>query len=244
MEHATPAAFLLAFAVALLGAKLLGELVERIGQPAVLGELLAGVILGSSVLGWVPLSEGLLLLAEIGVVLLLFEVGLETDLSELLKVGGPAIAVAVLGMVLPFAGGYLISLAAGLPPLTRMFVGAALTATSIGITARVLTELKMLGTREGRIVLGAAVVDDVLGLVVLAVVSQIAEGGAIGAGSIVRASSRSSSACRWAAASSASSAGRKRAASSSPPPSVSLSSWPSRRRPPAPPRSSARSRAD
>jgi len=188
MEHATPAAFLLAFATALLGAKLLGELVERIGQPAVLGELLAGVILGASVLGWVPLSEGLLLLAEIGVVLLLFEVGLETDLTELLKVGGPALAVAVLGMVLPFAGGYLLSLAAGLPPVTRIFVGAALTATSIGITARVLTELKMLDTREGRIVLGAAVVDDVLGLVVLAVVSQIAAGGAIGAGSVVRAS--------------------------------------------------------
>ena len=188
MEHATRAGFLLAFASALLGAKLLGELVERIGQPAVLGELIAGVILGSSVLGWVPLSEGLLLLAEIGVVLLLFEVGLETDLTELLKVGGPAIAVAIVGMVLPFAGGYLLSMAAGLSPVTRIFVGAALTATSIGITARVLTELNMLDTREGRIVLGAAVVDDVLGLVVLAVVSQIAAGGAIGAGSIVQAS--------------------------------------------------------
>jgi Kef-type K+ transport system membrane component KefB len=186
VEHATPSAFLLAFAAALVGAKLLGELAERIGQPAVLGELLAGVILGPSVLGWVPLSQGLLLLAEIGVVLLLFEVGLETDLMELVKVGGRAIAVAVLGMALPFTGGYLLTFAAGFPTVTSIFVGAALTATSIGITARVLSELKMLDTREGRIILGAAVVDDVLGLVVLAVVSRIAEGGAISAGIVAR----------------------------------------------------------
>lgn len=186
MEHATPSAFLLAFAAALLGAKLLGELAERIGQPAVLGELLAGVALGPAVLGWVPLSQGLLLLAEIGVVLLLFEVGLETDLMELVKVGGRAMAVAVIGMILPFAGGYLLTFLAGFPTVTAIFVGAALTATSIGITARVLSELKMLDTQEGRIVLGAAVADDVLGLVVLAVVSRIAEGGAVGAGTIVR----------------------------------------------------------
>jgi len=179
-------AFLLAFAAALLGAKLLGELAERIGQPAVLGELLAGVALGPYALGWVPLSAGILLLAEIGVVLLLFEVGLETDLMELIKVGGRAIAVAVIGMILPFTGGLLLTFAAGFPTLTAIFVGAALTATSIGITARVLSELKMLDTREGRIILGAAVVDDVLGLVVLAVVSQIAEGGAVGAFTVAR----------------------------------------------------------
>jgi Kef-type K+ transport system membrane component KefB len=186
VEHATPSAFLLAFAAALLGAKLLGELAERIGQPAVLGELLAGVVLGPAALGWVPLSQGLLLLAEIGVVLLLFEVGLETDLMELVKVGGRAIAVAVIGMILPFTGGYLLTFAAGFPTVTSIFVGAALTATSIGITARVLSELKMLDTREGRIILGAAVVDDVLGLVVLAVVSRIAEGGAVSAGIVAR----------------------------------------------------------
>lgn len=186
MEHAPPSAFLLAFAAALLGAKLLGELAGRIGQPAVLGELLAGVVLGPSLLGWVPLSQGLLLLAEIGLVLLLFEVGLETDLVELMKVGGRAIAVAVIGMILPFTGGYLLTLVAGFPSLTAIFVGAALTATSIGITARVLSELNMLDTPEGRIILGAAVVDDVLGLVVLAVVSRIAEGGGVAAGMIGR----------------------------------------------------------
>ena len=188
MEHGfdVPGIFL-AFAAALLGAKLFGELAERVGQPAVLGELLAGVLLGPSVLGWVPISSSLLLLAEIGVVLLLFEVGLETDLQELVRVGGPAVAVAVVGMALPFAGGYLVTRALGYTGTTAVFVGAALTATSIGITARVLSELGVLETREGQIILGAAVVDDVLGLVVLAVVSQLGEGAAIETGSVLKA---------------------------------------------------------
>jgi Kef-type K+ transport system membrane component KefB len=172
-------AFLLAFAAALAGAKLFGELAERVGQPAVLGELLAGVILGPSVLGLVPLSDGIFLLAEIGVVLLLFEVGLETDLEELLRVGGPALTVALAGMALPFAGGYALTKALGYPTLTAIFVGAALTATSIGITARVLSELSVLKTPEGQIILGAAVIDDVLGLVVLAIVSKLAQTGTL-----------------------------------------------------------------
>jgi Kef-type K+ transport system membrane component KefB len=179
--------FLLAFATALLGARLLGELVQRFGQPAVLGELLAGILLGPSVLGLVPLSEGITLVAEIGVILLLFEVGLETDLGELARVGGPALSVALAGMVLPAIGGYVLTRALGFETLTAIFVGAALTATSIGITARVLGELKVLDTREGRIILGAAVVDDVLGLIVLAAVSQIAAGGTLTAGSLLRA---------------------------------------------------------
>ena len=175
--------FLLAFAVALLGAKLFGELAERIGQPAVLGELAVGVLLGPSLLGLVPLTAGILLVAEIGVLLLLFEVGLETDLEELLRVGAPA----VVGMVLPFAGGYLATRAAAFPALTAVFVGAALTATSIGITSRVLSEIGMLDTREGRIILGAAVADDILGLVVLAVVSQLVATGSVGVGTALRA---------------------------------------------------------
>jgi Kef-type K+ transport system membrane component KefB len=178
VEHSIDiGAFLVAFAAALFGAKLFGELAERIGQPSVLGELLAGVILGPSVLGLVPLSEGIFLLAEIGVVLLLFEVGLETDLEELLSVGGRALVVALAGMVLPFAGGYALTRALGYEALTAIFVGAALTATSIGITARVLSELSALKTREGQIILGAAVIDDVLGLVVLAIVSKLAQTG-------------------------------------------------------------------
>jgi len=182
MEHGVDiGAFLIAFASALFGAKLFGGLAERVGQPSVLGELLAGVVLGPSVLGLVPLSEGIFLLSEIGVILLLFEVGLEADLEELLRVGGPALAVALAGMVLPFAGGYVLTRALGHPSLTAIFVGAALTATSIGITARVLAELGVLKTPEGQIILGAAVIDDVLGLVVLAIVSKLAQTGTLSA---------------------------------------------------------------
>jgi len=180
VDHGELGTFLLAFAAALFGGKLLGEICERLGQPAVLGELLAGVLLGPSVLGLVPLSFGILLVAEIGVLLLLFEVGLETDLGELLSVGGPAMAVAVVGMAIPFLGGYFLTRMAGFTTLTAIFVGAALTATSIGITSRVLSEIKMLASREGQIILGAAVADDILGLVVLAVVSQIAATGSVG----------------------------------------------------------------
>ena len=180
MEHGLDVgALFLAFASALVGAKIFGELAERVGQPAVLGELAVGVILGPSVLGLVPIGDAVLELAEIGVVLLLFEVGLETDLEELGRVGAPALVVALAGMVLPFAGGYATARALGHPTLSSTFIGAALTATSIGITARVLSELGVLATREGQIILGAAVVDDVLGLVVLAVVSKVAGGGTL-----------------------------------------------------------------
>lgn len=187
MEHGPDlGAFLLAFAAALVAARVFGEAAQRIGQPAVLGELIAGVVIGPAALGLVPISESIILLAEIGVILLLFEVGLETDLEELARVGGTATAVAAVGMILPFAGGWLVARALGHSSLTAVFVGAALTATSIGITARVLSEIRALETREGRVILGAAVVDDVLGLVVLAVVSRIAEHGTLDAGDVAR----------------------------------------------------------
>jgi Kef-type K+ transport system membrane component KefB len=188
MEHGLDIGqLLLIFAAALAGAKIFGEIAERLGQPSVLGELLAGVVLGTSVLGIVPVSDSIFLLAEIGLILLLFEVGLETDLGELIQVGGPALSVALAGMVLPFAGGYLLTVALGHSTLTSVFVGAALTATSIGITARVLSEIGAMETREGRVILGAAVVDDVLGLVVLAVVSRVAESGSVDVGMALRA---------------------------------------------------------
>jgi Kef-type K+ transport system membrane component KefB len=188
MEHGVDlASFLLALAAALISAKLFGELAQRFGQPSVLGELVAGVLLGPSILGLVPLSTGIFLIAQIGVIVLLFEVGLETDLQELFNVGWRAITVAILGMVLPFAGGFLLTLLVGYETLTAIFVGAALTATSIGITARLLSELGVVKTAEGQIILGAAIVDDVLGLVVLAVVSQIAATGGVGVGSVLRA---------------------------------------------------------
>lgn len=191
MEHAAHGIpigpLLLAVGCALLGAKILGELALRAGQPSVLGELAAGVLLGSSVLGLVPPSDALLLFAEVGVIVLLFEVGLETDLLELLKVGGAATAVALAGMALPFFGGYAVTRLLGYETLTAVFVGAALTATSIGITARMLSEMKVLSTREGQIILGAAVIDDVLGLVVLAVVGDVAATGSVDASSAAKA---------------------------------------------------------
>ena len=182
--------FLLTIAGMLVGAKLMGELAERIGQPAVLGELLAGVLLGSSALGLIPAAgptaDVIAVLAELGVLILLFEIGLETDLRQMRRVGGSAAAVAAVGVFLPFLGGYLywthVPHGMGDPnslATAAIFIGAALTATSVGITARVLSDLARLGSTEGRIIIGAAVLDDVLGLVILTVVSGIAAGGGI-----------------------------------------------------------------
>jgi Kef-type K+ transport system membrane component KefB len=135
---------MLSLLVAMLGAaKLLGFLAQRVGQPAVLGELVAGVVLGISVLGLVnPQDDVLHLLAEIGVIILLFEIGLETDLRRLLQVGGESALVAGVGVVLPFAFGYAVCWLLGLESLVAVVAGATLTATSVGITARVLSDLK------------------------------------------------------------------------------------------------------
>ncbi|MBR9989107.1 MAG: cation:proton antiporter [Gemmatimonadetes bacterium] len=169
----------------LVAAKLLGELAEKIGQPAVLGELLAGVLLGTSVLGILdPGVEVIHLLAEIGVILLLFQIGLETNLPRLLKVGPAAVAVAATGVIVPFVLGYYVSLALGLEVMPAIVAGAALTATSVGITARVLSDLGRLQEPESQIVLGAAVLDDIIGLIILAVVSQVLAGGELTAGSV------------------------------------------------------------
>jgi len=189
--------FLLTLAAILLAAKLFGEVAERVGQPAVLGELLAGVVLGSSALGVIPatgpIAEIITILAELGVLVLLLEIGLETDLREMRKVGGSAVSVAAVGVVLPFLAGYLywthVPHGMGDPTTlstAAVFIGAALTATSVGITARVLSDLSNLGSTEGRIIIGAAVLDDVLGLVILTVVSGIAAGGALSPYSVAR----------------------------------------------------------
>jgi Kef-type K+ transport system membrane component KefB len=157
---------------------------ERVGQTAVLGELLAGVLIGPGVLGLVHESEVLHALAELGVLILLFEVGLESDLDELLSAGLQATLVAVVGVVLPFAGGYAVMHWLGYPPLVAVFVGATFTATSVGITARVLADLGRLQDPAANVVLGAAVVDDVLGLIILAVVTGAAQTGGVSAGSV------------------------------------------------------------
>jgi Kef-type K+ transport system membrane component KefB len=177
--------FLFLLVAILVSAKLLGELAEKVGQPAVLGELIAGVLLGGSVLGILdPHVEVIHLLAEIGVILLLFQIGLETDLPRLLKVGPASAAVAVTGVVVPFALGYAVALALGLDTLPAVVCGAALTATSVGITARVLSDLGRLQEPESQIVLGAAVIDDIIGLIILAVVANIMAGGDLSLGGI------------------------------------------------------------
>jgi Kef-type K+ transport system membrane component KefB len=183
-EHSIP--HLLAVLVALLLAtKLLGVLAQRIGQPAVVGELIAGVLLGKSVFGVLdPGDPVIMALSELGVLVLLFEIGLHTDLKSLIKVGNQAITVALVGVALPFGLGYAVAAALGLSTVPAIVAGAALTATSIGISARTLSDLRQLETAEGQIVLGAAVLDDIVGLVILSVVSGIVGGAALTIGGI------------------------------------------------------------
>jgi Kef-type K+ transport system membrane component KefB len=172
---------LLGIVIILLAAKLGGEIAERVHQPAVLGELIAGVVIGNlaligfHALGFLATNQGITILAELGVVLLLFEVGLESNVREMMSVGASSLLVAILGVVAPFFLGWGLS-AWYLPneeTLVHVFIGATLCATSVGITARVLTDLGKVATREAKIILGAAVIDDVLGLVILAVVSGV-----------------------------------------------------------------------
>src|SRR5262249_30635166 len=152
MPHLDIAQALGILALALATAKIMGHLAQRIGQPAVIGELLAGVVLGVSVLRVVPVeSEVFLFLSEVGVVVLLFEIGLETDLAQLLRVGGASTVVAVVGVVLPFVLGYAVCWMLGLENIQAIVAGAALTATSVGITARVLADLGRLSEPESRI---------------------------------------------------------------------------------------------
>ena len=179
--------FLWVLIAILVGAKLLGELAERIGQPAVLGELLAGVLLGASVLDVVHHDDHVIhLLAEIGVIVLLFEIGLETDLRRLIQVGAASSLTAVVGVVAPFGLGYLVAVWFGLDTLVAVVIGASLTATSVGITARVLSDLGRLQDPESQIVLGAAVIDDVIGLIILAVVSGMIAGAGVSVGGVAQ----------------------------------------------------------
>lgn len=186
--------------VMLLAGKFAGELFERIGQPAVLGELIAGILLGGSVLGVIPTSSGdplteiVTIFAEIGVVVLLFEIGLETDLKQMFRVGTGALSVAIVGVVLPMAAGVLFWLAPFIPAslnrasptTTAVFLGATLTATSVGITARVLQDLRLMHSVEARVIIGAAVIDDIMGIVLLGLVSSLVAGSAVSVLSVGR----------------------------------------------------------
>jgi Kef-type K+ transport system membrane component KefB len=175
MDHLTD--ILLQLFAILVATKVGHEVFRRLGQPSIVGEIAGGVVAGPAVLGVYGINDQTQLFAEIGVVLLLFQVGLATRLHELMRVGGTAFIVAVLGVVFPFIAAFALTeiLSSGDLAL-GLFLAAALTATSVGITSSVLRELGALETTSGRIILGAAVADDVLGIMVLSIASGIAAG--------------------------------------------------------------------
>ena len=186
-SHSIPH-LLLVLAALLVTAKLLGALAQTVGQPAVLGELVAGVLLGGSIFGMLdPAQPVIHALSELGLIVLLFEIGLHTDLRSMAKVAGTATTVGIVGVIVPFVLGYVAASGIlGLETVAALVCAAALTATSIGISARVLADLGQLKTREGQVVLGAAVLDDIVGLIILSVVASIVAGGSWTVGGVVR----------------------------------------------------------
>lgn len=166
----------LAMLVVFGAAKLLAEVFEHLGQPGIVGEILAGILIGPSVLNWVQPNHFLGALADLGVMFLLFRVGLEVKASELMRVGGAATLVAVLGVIAPLFLGWGIMVLWGEPQIESIFVGTAMVATSVGITAQVLAAKGLLNHEASKMILAAAVIDDVLGLILLAVVSSMAKG--------------------------------------------------------------------
>ncbi len=181
----TPAEVLRDVLVILVAAKLAAEVAERLKIPAVVGEIVAGILVGPSLLGLVGTSSVLDVLAELGVILLLLQVGMEMDIKDLAAVGRASVSVAVVGVLVPLVGGYAAGLALGQDSNTSLFLGAALAATSVGITARVFSDLGALATVEARTVMGAAVADDVLGLVLLTIVVKIVGDGGVSASTVI-----------------------------------------------------------
>jgi Kef-type K+ transport system membrane component KefB len=173
-EHHSPVELLPMLAAILIGAKLAGRLSQRIGLPSVFGELVLGLVLGPSLLNLIRPNDPLALLAEVGVILLMFRAGLETDLVQMRQVGLAATIVALGGVLLPFGGGFALGRMFGMSDLPALFVGAVLTATSVSISAEVLRELGHLRGKVGATILGAAVIDDVLGVLVLSLVLGLA----------------------------------------------------------------------
>jgi Kef-type K+ transport system membrane component KefB len=183
--HAARLALLLALFVMFASAKIFSEIFERLRQPAVVGEILAGVLIGPAMLGWVSMTPSIETLAEIGVILLMFSVGLETEPRAIFSVGKTATAVAILGVIFPFILGtaavLLLASTIGLnaPLMPAIFVGVAMVATSVGITARVLADMNLLSHQSARVILAAAVIDDVLALLTLSTVAGLATGGSV-----------------------------------------------------------------
>jgi Kef-type K+ transport system membrane component KefB len=174
-----PDQLLLQLLAIFVSAKVVGELFERIKLPSVLGEILAGAALGPFALGWIRPIDTIYSIAEIGAIFVLFSAGLETSPQDLIRVGQKALLVAVAGVVVPFILGFGYMKWLGDATSEAIFVGAAMVATSVGITARVLGDLRVLATRTAKIILGAAVFDDILGMVLLAVVAGLASGGGL-----------------------------------------------------------------
>ena len=175
---------LISLAIVLVAGKAAAELCERVGIPAVLGEILVGIAIGPSLLGFVETSDAIAVLAELGVIVLLAQVGLEIDVAELRKVGRVSLMVAAIGVIVPMISGFGVGQLLDETTNASLFLGAALAATSVGITARVFGDLRTLNTREARVVLGAAVADDVLGLIILTVITRVVETGDLDPASI------------------------------------------------------------
>ncbi|HEY7353634.1 MAG TPA: cation:proton antiporter [Terriglobales bacterium] len=172
-----PEQLLLELFAIFVSAKAVGELFERIALPSVLGEILAGALLGPYALGWIPTSDIIHSVAELGAIFVLFSAGLETSPSELIRVGAKSLSVAFAGIVVPFILGFFYMKLSGSVTSESIFVGAAMVATSVGITARVFADLHLLSTDTAKIIMGAAVFDDILGMLLLAVVGGVAGGG-------------------------------------------------------------------
>lgn len=181
-EHAEGFYFLIELSIIIFAVKLMGNLSVKIGQPSVFGKLLVGIILGPSLLNWIHPNALISELAEIGVIMLMFLAGLETDLKEFMKSAFASTSVAVCGVILPFIGGMVVSYFFGYDVYVSVFVGTLLVATSVSISVQTLRELGKLKSREGVTILGAAVLDDVLGIIVLSAVLGIVAGGATGGG--------------------------------------------------------------
>lgn len=171
---------LFVLATVIVATKLLGEVAQRFGRPAVLGELVAGIVLGASALNLFDPNDAVLsALAQLGVLVLIFQIGLATDLRSLREHAGPALMVACTGVLVPFVAGFFVARALGFGPVAALLAGAALTPTSVGIAARVLSDIGRLRTTEGQVVLGAAIFDDVIGLIILAVIAGVLAGGSV-----------------------------------------------------------------
>lgn len=179
-DHMNSHSLLLQLVIILVSARTLSEMASYIRIPAVIGEMAAGIIIGPSILGWIQLSDPIQFMAQIGILLLLFEVGIETDLGQLTSAGKNALSVALVGVILPFILGFWISnYYFSFSLIVSSFIASTLTATSIGITLRVLRDLKRENTREAHVIIGAAVLDDIIGIILLAFLFDYATSGEV-----------------------------------------------------------------